>query len=105
MELPTVKQLLTRRDTGNYAAEACLAVLDKSDGLKFVSMTLLVPDKLLSGVGAKFIFASDLKDSEVSKVIFENFLPKALAEGKYVAAPDPQVVGKGLGYIQDGFKV
>jgi hypothetical protein len=31
------------------------------------------------------------------------FLPKALTEGKYIAAPDPQVVGKGLEYIQAGF--
>jgi hypothetical protein len=66
-------------------------------------MTLSVPDKLPSCVGAKFIFASDLKNIEVSKVIFEDFLPKALAEGKYDAAPDPEVVGKGLEYIQAGF--
>lgn len=89
------KAVADARDTGNYAAEASLAVVDKSEGVKFVSMTLPVPDKLPSGVGAKFIFASDLKDSDVSKPIFENFLPKALAEGKYVAAPNPQVCGEG----------
>jgi hypothetical protein len=32
-----------------------------------------------------------------------DFLPKALAEGIYIAAPDPHVVGKGLEYMQAGF--
>lgn len=40
--------------------------------------------------------------NDVSKVVYENFLPKALAEGKYVAAPDAYVVGKGLEYVQAG---
>jgi hypothetical protein len=43
--------------------------------------------------------------SEVGKVIFEDFLPQALAEGKYVAAPEPMVVGKGLESIQEAFKI
>ena len=38
-------------------------------------------------------------------MIFEDFLPKVLAEGKYVAAPYPEVVGKGLEYIQAGFEL
>ncbi|MCJ1226593.1 hypothetical protein MMC12_003246 [Toensbergia leucococca] len=88
---------------GTAAAEACLEIVDKSKGKKFVSMALQVPEKLPSGVSAKFIFGSDLKDNEVSKAIYEDFLPKALAEGKYIAAPDPHVVGKGLEYIQAGF--
>jgi len=44
-------------------------------------------------------------DNEVSRVIYEDFLPRALAEGRYVAAPDPFVVGKGLDSIQAGFDV
>ncbi len=87
---------------GAAAAAACLEVVDKSDGVKFVSMALRVPDKLPSGVGAKFILGSGLKDNELHRVIYGDFLPKALAEGKYIAAPDPQVVGKGLEYIQAG---
>ena len=99
------KTLANAYAIGNGVAEACLDVVDKSEGDKFVSMILPVPEKLPSGVGAKFIFASDIKDNEVSKVIFEDFLPRALAEGKYIAAPDPQVVGKGFEYIQAGFEV
>ena len=94
------KTMAEERAIGNRAVEACLDVVDISKGDKFVSMTLPMPDKLPSGVSAQFIFASDLKNSEVSKVIFEDFLPKTLAEGKYVATPDPELVGKGLEYIQ-----
>jgi NADPH:quinone reductase-like Zn-dependent oxidoreductase len=57
----------------------------------------------LWGIGTKFIFGSTLMDNEVSKVIYEDFLPQALASGSYIAAPEPIVVGKGLNYIQVGF--
>ncbi len=53
-------------------------------------------------IRTKFIFGSSLMDNEVSKVIYEDFLPQALADGRYVAAPEPVVVGKGLNYIQAG---
>jgi len=55
---------------------------------------------LIGGIRTKFIFGSTLKDNEVSKVIYEDFLPTALAEDRYVAAPDPYVIGSGLEYIQ-----
>lgn len=87
------------------SAEACLEVVDKSEGNKFVSMAWPMPEKLPPGVDAKFIFGSDLKDNEVSHVVYVDFLPKALAEGRYIAAPEPQVVGKGLEYFQTGLDV
>lgn len=59
----------------------------------------------LKGVATKFIFGSDPIANEIGKLIYEDFLPKALAEGKYVAAPDPMVVGKGLECVQEGFEV
>jgi NADPH:quinone reductase-like Zn-dependent oxidoreductase len=90
---------------GAAAAAGCLEVVDKSKGDKFVAMALRVPENLPSGVGAKFIFGSDLKDNEVSTAVYVDFLPKALAEGKYIAAPDPQIVGRGLEYIQAAFEI
>lgn len=54
-------------------------------------------------IRTKSIYGSTLKGNEVSKVIYEDFLPKALAEGRYVAAPAPDVVGKGLKCVQIGF--
>ncbi len=57
----------------------------------------------LRGIRTKFIFGTTLKKNEVSKVIYEDFLPQALADGRYVAAPEPYVVGTGLGCVQTGF--
>jgi len=60
--------------------------------------------KFRSGrVGTKFIFGDSLANNEVGRVIYVDFLPKALAEGRYVAAPEPFVVGNGLGQVQAGF--
>lgn len=56
-------------------------------------------------IGTKFIFGTSLMDSEVSRVIYVDFLPRALAEGRYVAAPEPYVIGKGLDSIQAGLDV
>ena len=36
-------------------------------------------------------------------MLYVDFLPSALAEGRYVAAPEPLVVGTGLECIQAGF--
>jgi hypothetical protein len=61
-----------------------------------------VPEKLPDGVGAKFIFGSDLKDNEGSNVIFVALLPKALEKGKLITASNSQVVEKSLDCIQAG---
>ena len=116
---------------GTRAAESCLDILDKCTGTKFISMaTYPVPQKppknfaILSiaasymsgmaniwlksktrGIRTNFIFGSSLLYNEVGKAIYVDFLPRALAEGRYIAAPDPLVVGKGLESIQVGFDV
>ena len=54
-------------------------------------------------VRTKFVIGDTLVNNEVGKVIYVDFLPKALASGQYVAAPNPHVVGKGLDYIQAAF--
>ena len=86
------------------AFHSCIAVVEKSNGNKFVSFVR--PDAmqvtLPEGVTAKFIQSAEIKDNEISKVIFEDFLPTALAEGKFVAAPEPEVVGDGLENVQAG---
>ena len=116
---------------GARAAENCLDILDKCSGNKFISMaTYPVPQTppkhfvVLSiaasymsgmaniwvksktrGIRTNFIFGSTLLYNEVGKAIYVDFLPQALAEGTYIAAPDPYVVGKGLENIQTGFDV
>ena len=44
-------------------------------------------------------------NTEVSKLIYEDFLPQALADGQYVVAPEPATVGKGLERVQAGLDV
>jgi NADPH:quinone reductase-like Zn-dependent oxidoreductase len=51
------------------------------------------------GVRTKFIWGSDLIANAVGPMIFEAFLPTALAKGRFVAAPSPTVVGTGLAQI------
>jgi NADPH:quinone reductase-like Zn-dependent oxidoreductase len=52
------------------------------------------------GIRASFIWGSALMHDEVGPMLWERFLPAALAEGRYVAAPAAEVVGSGLEAIQ-----
>ena len=116
---------------GHRSAEYCLDILGKCKGDKFLSMVsyplpqtppkqfvmLSMASSYLSGMAniwikskprgirTNFIFGSSLLYNEVGKAIYVDFLPKALAQGAYVAAPEPHVVGKGLEYIQVGFEL
>jgi NADPH:quinone reductase-like Zn-dependent oxidoreductase len=51
------------------------------------------------GVATKMIWGSALIGNAVGPMIFETFLPAALAEGRFVAAPSATVVGQGLSQI------
>lgn len=52
------------------------------------------------GVGIKYVFGTSLKNNEVSTAIYREYLPQALLEGRYLAAPPPKIVGEGLESIQ-----
>src|SRR5271155_657463 len=56
-------------------------------------------------VRTKFVVGDTLVNNEVGRVIYVDFLPKALASGQYVAAPNPYVVGRGLDCIQTAVDV
>ncbi len=56
-------------------------------------------------IRAKSIFGTTLASNEVSRVIYVDFLGEALAEGRYVAAPEALLVGQGLASIQKGLDV
>lgn len=66
------------------------------------SASALVPEKLPNGVEAKMIWGSSLKNNEVGPAIFEHFLPKTLARGSFVVAPEPWMIGTGLESVQIG---
>jgi NADPH:quinone reductase-like Zn-dependent oxidoreductase len=56
------------------------------------------------GVRTKFIWGSDLIANEVGPMIFEAFLPAALAKGRFVASPSPTIVGTGLAKIPEALE-
>ncbi|GAB7322628.1 hypothetical protein MBLNU13_g03537t1 [Cladosporium sp. NU13] len=115
---------------GNGGAEACYAVMTKVNcDKKFVSMVSYpMPSspserfELLHtiayfvswsvrwwiktkarGIRSKFVFGSSMAYNDISKALFKRYLPDALAKGRFVAAPESQVVGHGLERIQDAF--
>jgi NADPH:quinone reductase-like Zn-dependent oxidoreductase len=59
----------------------------------------------MRGIRTKFIFGGSLADNEVGAAIYVDFLPQALADGRFVAAPPARVVGAGLEAIETGFEV
>ena len=85
---------------GGDAWTICMDVVHKSTGTKFVSTTKRGCPDPPQGVTVKHIFATTIKDNEVGKAIYENFLPKALKAGTFVPAPEPLIAGKGLGSVQ-----
>ncbi|CAJ2511889.1 Uu.00g075140.m01.CDS01 [Anthostomella pinea] len=109
---------------GSLSGSKCMDVVARSQGKKFVAMVSYpVPDdpdagtltsafcfvrgtaslmlkSQLTGVKQKFVFGSAIIHDDVGKALWEDFLPAALQEGRYVAAPEPQVVGHDLECLQ-----
>lgn len=69
------------------------------------SNVLLLLKNRAWGIGTKSIFGTTLIHNEVSKIIYEDFLPQALAEGRYQTAPEPYTIGHGLQFVQAGLDV
>ena len=84
---------LLDEDRSRYEPARVLARLVTSN------VTLQVRARLRR-VRARYIFGTTLKANEVSTAIYRDFLPAALADGRYVAAPSPVVVGTGVQDIQ-----
>lgn len=60
---------------------------------------------LRKGIGYKFVWSTEVMANELGSEMYEKFLPIALAERTFVAAPEPQVAGKGLEGIETAFAV
>lgn len=117
---------------GKGSLKACIEILAASKGRKFVPQASVNwPDEMPSSAmgwastglsmvlfkmsmaikskvrqfDTKFTFGTDLMANEVSRAIYEDYLPAALAEGKHIAAPEPQVVGQGLAHVQEAMGV
>ena len=78
----------------------CMDVVLKSKGTKIVSTTKRGWPDPPEGVIVKHIFGTTLKDNEVGKAVYEDFMPKALKAGTFVPAPEPLIAGKGLESVQ-----
>ncbi|KAK8068509.1 hypothetical protein PG996_007621 [Apiospora saccharicola] len=52
------------------------------------------------GIQSNVVIGTPLEGNEVGRAIYEDFLPRALATGRFVAAPEAEVVGKWLEFVQ-----
>ncbi|PPF69687.1 zinc-binding alcohol dehydrogenase family protein [Rathayibacter sp. AY1E6] len=52
------------------------------------------------GIRARFVWGGSLMTNEVGPMLWRDHLPAALAEGRHVCAPAPEVVGEGLAALQ-----
>lgn len=59
----------------------------------------------LKGVSTKFIWGSDVMANELGPMIYQDFLPGALADNQFQAKPEPIAVGNSLESLQRGIDV
>ncbi|RYG58662.1 Zn-dependent oxidoreductase, partial [bacterium] len=88
-------------DTLAPSSNVRLQMLKQAPRLLSFGLSMVFKSRLRR-IRTSFIIGTTLMNNEVSKVIYEDFLPQALAIGSYVAAPEPHVVGKGLDCVQVG---
>ncbi|RLL96923.1 hypothetical protein CFD26_101268 [Aspergillus turcosus] len=86
---------------GFSATAACVDILSRSRGKKLVATVKGGFAPPPEGIQVKHIFGTTLKDNFVGKAVYEDFLPGALRLGAFVLAPEPLVVGTGLGKVQE----
>ncbi|KAJ5469328.1 hypothetical protein N7539_008946 [Penicillium diatomitis] len=114
---------------GSGAAEKCIQIVGRCEGNRKIAMvTYPVPDKdpenfavlrtvaiflfslvsykirgLLGGFKSNLVVISPILDNGIARTVMTEYLPEALAEGSFVCAPEPEIVGEGLEYIQEAF--
>ena len=88
---------------GSRSLSATLAIASKVAGHPRVATAQRTPaDQVrarwqrLGGNHVSLIWGGSLKDDQVGPAIYSEFLPAALANGTYRAAPDAVIVGQGL---------
>lgn len=92
----------------NGAIEACVEIAAKVEvlegGRRFVSSVRWLPDELKGnlpeGVECNWMWGSMSKKTAVGPAVFEQFLPKALEDGRFKCLPRPEIVGEGLESLQ-----
>lgn len=130
VELMAYKRVVGAIAIGNDSAEACIEALGRMEGCSKIVARVDIPcpfpgqkptgafRSLLAmgasiqanfkawmkaknyGVKTKLVCGTSAAHTEVGAMVYNQFLPGALATGAFVAAPKPRVVGKGLEQIQ-----
>ena len=83
----------------------CADLFSKIEGKRFFTTCVPLPTAIPADFKHSRIFASTIKDNGVAEAVFGDFLPGAIAEGKYKPAPQAEVVGSGLESIQKGLDI
>lgn len=95
---PVSFEVLGEADRGRFAHARLVArLIGTNIALQFASRP--------RGIRMKYIFGSTLKTNEVSYAVYRDFLPAALADGRYLPAPGPMVVGHGVQDFQHAMDV
>ncbi|KAL2867723.1 zinc-binding alcohol dehydrogenase family protein [Aspergillus lucknowensis] len=99
------KKLAGAFDTVGSAdsSKATVAVVQQVEGNKVVASVDELEDLPL-GVTGVDVQAVAIRENDVSEMIYGDYLPKALAAGKYLTAPEPYIAGVGLKAIQGTFE-
>ncbi|OTB17051.1 hypothetical protein K445DRAFT_349881 [Daldinia sp. EC12] len=86
--------------------KTAIAAVSQCDGNKVVATVgdWIDPAWVPRGVKAMPIMGVAIRDNEVGQMVYEDFLPYALALGKYMKYPEPLVFGDGLSSIQDALE-
>ncbi|CAP82995.1 Pc15g01090 [Penicillium rubens Wisconsin 54-1255] len=100
IELCHHKRVVGAIAIGKNSTEPCMAILARSIGSKLVARAKIKIWTKRCGVKTKFISDTSAAHTELGAMVYNEFLPGALAAGVFVAAPKPRVVGKGLDRIQ-----
>lgn len=58
----------------------------------------------MRGITWKLVAMDNMVNNGVAKAVYTDYMPKALTEGSYVAAPEPEIVGKGVESVQAAYK-
>lgn len=88
----------TLHATGSLAD--CAEIVARAQGSTSIAATLPAPENFRGDVKITHIFGTALKDDDIGAMIYEHFLPAALANGSYLASPKPMIAGHGLDSLQ-----
>jgi NADPH:quinone reductase-like Zn-dependent oxidoreductase len=77
-----------------------------SVGLRLVAANVALQVRCrVRGIRARFVWGSSLMHNEVGAMLWADFLPAALADGRFIPSPSAQVVGVGLEHVQTALDV